>query len=436
MNDSLRPDVSEELTDNLARVVRTPTLLQFLDQQCRKARQIDGMASPPAVAWIVLDDMQQHREQLGFSGLDRLMHAIHERIRVQLNGSDISARFGIDAIGLVLDTRDGGRDLQRLINAILKATSNNLFDFSEHVVAATISIAVRPVRDSSRSAEFNLVRVAKEVEQMSQQGGNRGSYRSAAEDDDEAGAPASLIGQLKRALRDSSLKVVFQPLLATHGPERERAQLLPRLTDADGELIPAARFIPVAAERGLLPALDRWMILHALSLLTHAMDRDGNPPQYFLNQSAALIDDEDAAEWLHEQLHGKALPPLSLVLEFRILELKPRLRRARQVLERLQALGVGVSLVGVDETIPDAVLLSHLPANYLRMKADFARRLLKDQGLAQRFHKFTRLARAAKRELIVPMLEDAEEVSRIWQMDVDLIQGNFIQQPREQVIEA
>jgi len=32
----------------------------------------------------------------------------------------------------------------------------------------------------------------------------------------------------------------------------------------------------------------------------------------------------------------------------------------------------------------------------------------------------------------VPMLEDAEEVTRIWQMDVDLIQGNFIQQPVEQ----
>ena len=30
------------------------------------------------------------------------------------------------------------------------------------------------------------------------------------------------------------------------------------------------------------------------------------------------------------------------------------------------------------------------------------------------------------------MLEDAEAVSRIWQMDVDLIQGNFIQQPSEQ----
>ncbi len=436
MNDIQKPDETGELAVGPARVVRTPTLLQFLDQQCRKAFQTGGMSSPPAVGWIVLDDVQQHREQLGFTGLDRLMHAIHERIRVQLDATDISARFGTDSIGLVLETRDGERNFQRLITSTLKAISNNLFDFGEHMVAATISIAVRPVRDSSRGAEFNLVRVAKEVEQLSQHGGNRGNYRAAAEDRDDGSAPASLIGQLKRALRDNKLKVVSQPLLATHGPERTRAQLLPRLTGTDGELIPAARFIPIAAERGLLPALDRWMIQHALGLLKAALKRNEEQPQYFLNQSTALIDEEKSLDWLREQLQGCSLPPQSLVLEFRILELKPRLRQARQMLERMQALGVGISLTGIDETVPDTVLLSHLPANFLRMKADFARRLLNDQGLAERFQKFTRLARSAGRQLIVPMLEDAEEVSRIWQMDVDLIQGNFIQQPSEQVAEA
>jgi EAL domain-containing protein (putative c-di-GMP-specific phosphodiesterase class I) len=81
-------------------------------------------------------------------------------------------------------------------------------------------------------------------------------------------------------------------------------------------------------------------------------------------------------------------------------------------------------------------LLKHLPADYLRMKSDFAHRVLDDAALAARFEAFAKAARAAGRKLIVPMLEDAEEVSRIWQMDVDLIQGNFIQQPSEAPVEA
>ncbi|MGB0515235.1 MAG: EAL domain-containing protein, partial [Wenzhouxiangellaceae bacterium] len=111
---------------------------------------------------------------------------------------------------------------------------------------------------------------------------------------------------------------------------------------------------------------------------------------------------------------------------------KPRIRRARTVLESLRELGVSVTLSGVDEKVPEAILLHHLPADYIRMNADFARRLINDHTLADRFQRFTQRARGAGRRLIVTMLEDAEEVSRIWQMDVDLIQGNFIQQPTEQ----
>lgn len=432
MNDPHSAEDHKKMPDGLARVVRAPTLLEWLDQQARKAINSGGMESAPAVGWILLDDSPQHRNQLGFRGLDRLMHAIHERIRVQLDPSDLSARFGLDAIGLVLETEDGRRDFQRVIAAVLKSINSSLFDLGEHSIAATVSIGIRPVPHTPRSPEFSLVQAANDTEQMSKQGGNRGHLCTQPQNGEDTDAPASMLSRLKRALRDDTLKVVFQPLLATTGAERERAQLLPRLIGHDGELIPAARFVPIAAERGLLPALDRWMIRQALTIIQARTRSTGQPPQYFLNQSAALIDDEKGIEWLHELLQDMPAPDTSLILEFRILELKPRLRRAREVLLRLQALGVGVSLAGVDETVPDAVLLEHLPADFLRMRPDFARRLLQDQGLAERFQKFTRLARAAGRQLIVPMLEDAEEVARIWQMDVDLIQGNFIQQPTEQ----
>jgi len=431
MNDATQPDSSSDLPDGMARVVRTPTLLQFLDQQCRQAWQSSGRF-PPGCCWILLDVMAQHRDQLGFSGLERLMHAVHERVRVQLDATDITARFGLDALGAVLDPRAGDRDYQLDIKHVTRAISNNLFEIGDHMVAATVSIAIAPAREALRPVEANLVRVARHAEQLSALGGDRGELHTLGEGVRDAG-PGTLLGQLRKALRDGTLKVVYQPLLATQGPERDRAQLLPRLIAADGALIPAARFIPVAAERGVLPAVDQWMIVHALKTLGQRADDES---QFFLNQSPAMIDDDNTIGWLQTQLKEHAVPARSLVLEFNILEIKPRIRKAREVLARLQKMGVAVCLTGVDESVPDAILLKHLPADFLRMKADFARRVLDDENLAERFQAFARLARNAGRSLIVPMLEDAEEVSRIWQMDVDLIQGNFIQQPSEQPAEA
>ncbi|MEX0915448.1 MAG: EAL domain-containing protein, partial [Wenzhouxiangellaceae bacterium] len=357
-----------------------------------------------------------------------------ERTRAQLSTSDVTARFGLNAIGIILDPEDGDREFEATAGALKKSINNNLFEIGEHMVAATVSIGIRPVREGPRPPEANLVRLARATEKLSAAGGNRVEIGTIAAD--EAEAPGTLLGQLTKALRDNSLKVVFQPLLATSGPETERSQLLPRLTGSDGTLIPAARFIPVAAERGVLPAVDHWMIAHAIEILRKRIEAGTEIPLLFVNQSPAIIEDEKFVHWLIEQVETLEPDQRGLVLEFNILDLKPRIRDARQVLARLQKLNVGVSLTGIDETVPETILLKHLPADYLRMKADFARRLLDDEALAERFATFADAARKAGRKLIVPMLEDAEEVSKFWRMDVDLIQGNFIQQPSEEPAEA
>lgn len=434
MNDMLQAEKDDKLSDGLSRVVRVPTLLKQLEDLCRKSFDAtDGV--PAAACWIQLDDVEGHREQIGFSGLDKLMHAIHERVRAQLDPADLSARFGLSAIGVLLHPKDADRDFRATGEALVKAVNNNLFEVGEYMIAATVSIAVRRLHEGARSAELNLVHAAAAAEQTSAAGGNHcdtGDRGSSAEQQ----SPGSLLGQLTKALRDDSIKVVFQPLLATSGPERERAQLLPRLTAPDGSLIPAARFIPVAAERGVLPALDHWMIARAVALLKRAVEHGGDLPQYFLNQSPALLEDRRFVDWVVEQVEPLERDQRRLVLEFSILDLKPRIREARSVLTKLRELGLAVSLTGIDEKVPETILLKHLPADYLRMNADFARRLVDDGKLAEQFEAFVETARKAGRRMIVPMLEDAEAVSKIWQMNVDLIQGNFIQQPSERLTEG
>jgi len=433
-NETSEPGGDSDRSAGLARAAGPSDLIRRLDQLCRKARQTESRALPPAVCWILLDESAGHRSQVGFSGLDALLRAIHQRVRAQLEEVDISARFGLDAIGIILDSAGGERDLEHDAESLKIAVSNKLFEIGDQMIAATVSIVFGFVDEGLRPPEANLVHVANAAEKLSMAGGNRCQNSSAR--DDESNASTALLGQLTKALRANSLKVVFQPLLATSGPEKERLQLLPRLTEANGALIPAARFIPVAAERGVLPAVDQWMIFYAINMLEKRAASGVQTPTLFVNQSPAVIDDPKFFNWLADQIQTLDPDRRGLVLEFNILDLKSRIRAACEIFARLQNLKIGISIKGIDEKIPEIILLKHLPADYLRMKSDLARRILADRALAERFEAFAKSARSAGRKLIVPMLEDAEEVSRIWQMDVDLIQGNFIQQPSEQSADA
>ncbi len=419
-----------DLPEGLARVVSASTLIGELDKRCKAARAGGGSSYPPGVAWLVLDETHSHRNQVGFTGLDKLMRAIHDRVRAQLEPSDVTARFGLNSIAILLDAQGGDRDFARQAATLLRAISSNLFEFGEQAIAATASFAARPANEQLRFSEANLVSVARLAEKLTEAGGNR-SEVAGAEGAEDGGAPGTMLGQLTKALRDDSLRVVFQPLLATSGPDADRYQVLPRLLGSDGSLIPAARFIPVAAARGVLPALDQWMIAQTISRIQNHLDADEATPTYFMNQSPALVDDAKFFDWFAKEIGKLDRGDRAIVFEFNVIELKSRIREARDVLDRIRSLGVGVSLTNIDEKIPEAVLLKHIPCDFLRMRADFARRMLADEGLTARFEKFIGAAHQAERKLVVPMLEDAEEVSRIWQMDVDLIQGNFIQQPSE-----
>ena len=191
--------------DGMARVVRGPTLIQFLEHQTRRARSSAGGVAAPIAGWLVLDELSQHRDQLGFTGLERLMHAIHERVRVQLEPHDLSARFGLDAIALVLDPGEDERDYEHDLQALLRAISGNLFEIGDEMLAATVSIAIRRVRDDAHSAESALVRAARAAEQLSLRGGNRFESSAAVPEDDDL--PSTLLARLSRALHENNLKV-------------------------------------------------------------------------------------------------------------------------------------------------------------------------------------------------------------------------------------
>ena len=433
MNDkqsSLDSTHDSESLERQAHAMNSAALIENIEKNAQLANKRGGSAFPSTCGWVLLDEFQSLRKQLGFSGLNELMAAIHQRILNTLSPGDMTARFGLDAVAMMLEPLAGERDLKLEQQELVRLINSELFEIGNTSVAATVSVALCPLDDELQAAEKHLVSLAEAAETLRADGGNRADL-IATTSSSNGQSHSSLLGQLTRALRDDSLKILYQPLLSTSGCPRERFQLLPRLVGNDGKLIPAARFIPVAAARGVLPALDSWMIHQVIDLLKQHQDNDNESPIFFLNQSPGLIEDAKLLEWLAKEIDVIEHDKRSIVLEFNIDDLKSRIRSAQPVLEKLQALGIKISISGIDEHVPEAIVLEHLSADYLRMKADFARRMLLSQKLGDRFKAFAKMVHEAGLKLIIPMLEDAESVARIWQMEVDLIQGNFIQQPSE-----
>ena len=384
----------------------------------------------PAVGWLVLDDRRGHWERLGLGGLLRLEQAIQKRVLARLGPGDLATAAPELATAVLLSPDQGDRDLRQWAADTARAVNGELFDWEDRAVAATLSSGLCPFADGLSKAEQALLEAARVAESISTRGGNRSKVHRPEKPvaDERAG---TILKHLLEALRTDKLTVVYQPLFSVKDDSNQLYQMLPRMVSADGKLITASEFVPHAKARGVLPALDRWMFSRALRVLAERSEEDADF-RIFLIQSPALIDDPKFSSWVAEQLAPAPRLAEKLVLEFGIGDLQLRLKQARTALAELRKQGLEICIGGVHEAVPEELLLEHLPADYLRMAAGFVKRLLAHQSVSHRYEQFVPRARAAERRIIVPMLEDAESVARIWQMDVDLIQGNFIQEPREQ----
>jgi len=384
----------------------------------------------PVVGWVVLDDRRGHWERLGLGGLLRLEKAVHERVLDQLEPGDFAMAVPERATAVLLSPDQGGREFGQWAAETMRAVNGELFDWEDQTVAASVSIGLCAFSSALREAEKALLEAARVAEGITARGGNRSKLHQPESPVPDERASA-ILKALLEAIKSDKLTVVYQPLFSVNDDNDQIYQMLPRMVAADGKLIAASEFVPHAAARGMLPALDHWMLGRALQELKARSGKDAGF-RVFLIQSPALIDDPKFLAWLAEQLAPAPHLAGRLVLEFGIGDLQTRLKHVRTVLAELRKLGLGICIGGVHEAVPEELLLEHLPADYLRMAPDFVKRLLAHENVSLHYQQFVPRARAAERKTIVPMLEDAGSVARIWQMDVDLIQGNFIQDPLEQ----
>ncbi len=75
-----------------------------------------------------------------------------------------------------------------------------------------------------------------------------------------------MVARVHAALAEGRLRVYSQPIIRLATGDRVSEELLVRIVTEDGEVLPAAAFVPAAERHGLMPKIDRFVIDRAAAL--------------------------------------------------------------------------------------------------------------------------------------------------------------------------
>lgn len=238
-----RPRFERELVQALERVERsgTASVLLVLD----------------------LDHLRDINDSLGPQVGDELIRALARALRERLRPADVLARLGGDEYALILTRADLEAALA-VAEELLDLVRHHALLSDGARVRTTASIGIAPITPASGNAQDLLAAADVALDQAKAAGRDRAvvytpdSGRRAAERHTWA-------ERIRRALEHEEFVLHAQPILDLQSGEVTHSELLIRMRDGDG-LVPPAEFLPTAERTGLITAIDRWVIRQAARL--------------------------------------------------------------------------------------------------------------------------------------------------------------------------
>ena len=372
-----------------------------------------------AVMMIDLDRFKAVNDTLGHPAGDELLKQVAGRLkRVLPDGGCEIGRLGGDEFQIMLpDVDDRGR-LGEIARTIITMVSQPYqIEGSRCVIGASVGVAIAPY-DGINSEE--LVRSA-DLALYAAKGGGRGQFRFYSSDlHSEAERRRQIEDELRDALANDQMRVVFQPIVDTQTNRVVSMETLARWTHPElGEISPAV-FIPIAEEANLIGALGDWVLKRA------CVEAQGWPGsvRIAVNVSAAQFGNAAFASVVTQALAHSGLLPERLELELTESIFLGDEVAISDMFNQLKLLGVRLALDDFGTGYSSLSYLQHAPFDKIKIDKSFIRGVTQEGNRnAAIISAIVSLAEALGMDTTAEGIEAHDELDAMRQLRVNQIQG-------------
>ncbi|PWB48668.1 MAG: histidine kinase [Nitrosomonadales bacterium] len=393
-----------------------------------------------AVLFMDLDQFKVVNDTCGHMAGDELLRQLVAVFVARSRDSDVVARLGGDEFGMLLY----GCPLEpalRLANEVREAVQDFRFMWQDKSFEIGVSIGL--VEISSGSGSLAAVMSNADAACYAAKEGGRNRVHVYLENDTGLArrhGEMQWISRITKAFEEDRFRLYYQEIAAVMPHQRgfQHFEVLLRMVDENGEVVPPGVFIPAAERYNLMPTVDRWVIRTLLSsrskewrrLWEEYEDRlDPFPILCAVNLSATSLNDEMFLTFLKEQLEYYGMPPQALCLEITETAAIANLNKASHFMHELSKLGCRFALDDFGSGMSSFAYLKDLPVHYLKIDGAFVRGM--DQNLVNHamVEAIAHIAGVMGIETVAEFVEDRALIEKLAVLGVDYAQGYGIHKP-------
>lgn len=393
---------------------------------------------PLTMAYLDLDRFKLINDLYGHNTGDEILSQVCERVARMLSGGMRMGRVGGDEFVILLPNIK--MPLATVIcRGIIDSIDSDPFkvrDKAFHVRGSIGLIEIAPgthMKDAISTAD-HACREAKG-------GQHRGLvvYELDAPAFLEHQAEIRLVERLSGSDAIEGLFVEMQPIMSLTRPfDSLNFEVLLRMRDPNGKLVPVNRLIAAAEHSGRMSMIDRWVLSTTLAWLDQHRAHLQKTKFVCINLSGTSLNDEEFMQEVFDMLRHN-----SHVVDFLSIEITESvalhdLSNTRRFIDKVRGFGARVALDDFGAGYTSFSYLKELPADLLKIDGSFIVNMNQHPANVSIVEAIVNLARNLGMKTVAEWAEDTATVETLAEIGVDYVQGFVVARPQapQKVLEA
>ena len=380
------------------------------------------------VMYLDLDQFKIVNDTCGHAAGDQLLRQVSALLKEQVREGDSLARLGGDEFGVLLENCPmqeaiGIADKLRQCIADFRFVS----DAKSFTIGA--SVGVVQVADGMLSLTDILSAADAACYMAKDKGRNRVQlYRPHDSEVSMRKGEMEWVSRLQRALQEGRFVLYSQKIMSIgeHLPQKSHHELLVRMIDEHGKIVPPMAFIPAAERYSIMPMIDQWVVHNAFAAISTLGPDCGT---YAINISGASIGDERILEFVREQFRNFVMPPRSICFEITETAAIANFDKAARFFGEMKSLGCLFSLDDFGAGMSSFGYLKHLPVDFIKIDGSFVKDVAKDPVAVAMVRAINDVGHVMGKKTIGEFVDGEIVLGTLRDIGVDFAQGNWISPP-------
>jgi len=393
---------------------------------------VDGRSNDNEVHSLCFVDIDQFKiinDTCGHVAGDELLRQISVLLGQHCNDDETVARLGGDEFALLLY----GHDLSQgklVCEMLIAAVESFRFRWNENVFKIGISIGLTEINSQSTS----YIEVIKQADSAcyGAKDAGRNRYHVYQEDDQmlaQRKDDTYWATKINGALELGQLTLYAQPIVSLQNRGKISYEVLIRMLDEDGNLIPPGVFLPAAERFNLSHRIDQWVIDNTLAWMYKHHDEISHIDHISINLSGLSLSNESLLQYIIKAIKTNKVEASKISFEITETAAIANLTHAKLFISALNAYGCKFALDDFGSGLSSFAYLKNLKVDMLKIDGMFVKDMLNDPIDEAMVKSINDVGHLMGMETIAEFVENEAIRDRLEEMGINYGQGYGLGKP-------